>query len=125
MYLGVTGLAQAHKVVPCVSAALGNGQDVVNLLHRSQAAFLETHLAQRVLCGITVTDAFPRSAVLAVDIGTTLIFIVFAALLRAVLLTELSVTEVGTAGVRTWSQRFLRHCFTSLGHRKSPTGLLP
>ena len=58
------------------------------------------------------------SAVLAVDIGTALVFIVFAALFRAVLLTELSVTEIGTAGMRTRTQRFLRHRFTSLGIRK-------
>ena len=81
-----------------MSAAFGNGQNVVYFLHRSQLTFLETLFAQRVLCGITITDTLPRSAVLAVDIGTALVFIVFTALLRAVLLTELSVTEVGAAG---------------------------
>ena len=100
MYLCVAGLAQTHEILSCVSAALGNGQNVVYFLHRSQPTFLETLFAQRMLCGVTVTDALPRSAVLAVDIGTALELIIFAAFLHAVLLTELSITEVGTAGMR-------------------------
>lgn len=120
MYLRVARLAQTHEVLSCVSAAFGNGQNVVNFLHRSQPTFLETHLAEGMLRRIAVTDTLPCSAVLAVDIGTALVFIIFAAFLRAVLLTELSVTEVGTAGVGAWSQRFLRHRFTSLGMRKAP-----
>ena len=125
MYLRVAGLAQAHEVLSCVSAAFGNGQDVVNLLYQCQPTFLETLFTQRMLCDVAVTDALPRSAVLAVDIGTALVFIVFSAFLCAVLITELSVTEIGTARVGARAQRFLRHRFTSLGHEKSPTGLLP
>jgi hypothetical protein len=86
---------------------------VVNLLHWCQPTFLETLFTQRMLCGVAVTDALPRSAVFAVDIGTALVFIVFAAFLRAVLFTELFLTEVGTAGMRARTQRFLRHRFTS------------
>ena len=92
-----------------MSAAFGNGQDVVNFLHRGQPAFLEAHLTEGMLRRLAVTDAFPRSAVLAVDVGTSLIFIIFAALLYTVLLTELSVTEIGTAGVRAGAQRFSGH----------------
>lgn len=118
--LRVTGLAQAHEILSCVSAAFGNGQNVVNFLHRSQPTFLETHLAEGMLRRIAVTDTLPCSAVFAVDIGTAFIFIVFAAFLCAVLLAELSVTKVGTAGMRARPQRFLRHRFTSLGIRKAP-----
>ena len=125
MYLCVAGLTEAHQIVPCVSAAFGNGQNVVNFLHRSQPTFLETLFTQRMLCGVAVADAFPRSAVLAVDIGTALELVIFAAFLHTVLFTKLSFTEVGTAGVGARAQRFLRHRFTSLGHEKSPTGLLP
>ena len=109
MDLRVAGLTQAHEVVPCMSAAFGNGQDVVNFLHRGQPAFLEAHLTEGMLRRIAVTDAFPRSAVLTVDVGAALIFVIFAALLHTVLLTELSVTEVGTAGVRAGAQRFSGH----------------
>ena len=119
MDLRVAGLTQAHEVVPCMSAAFGNGQDVVNFLHRGQPAFLEAHLTEGMLRRIAVTDAFPCSAVLAIDIGTALVFIVFSAFLRAVLFTTLSFTEVGAAGMRAGSQRFLRHRFTSLGIRKA------
>lgn len=97
MYFRMAGLTQTHEVVPCVSAAFGNGQDVVNLLYRSQPTFPETLLTEGMFRRIAVTDAFPRSAVLAVDIGAALVFIVFSAFLRAVLFTKLSFTEVGTA----------------------------
>ena len=35
VYFRMAGLTETHEVVPCVSAAFGNGQDVVNFLHRS------------------------------------------------------------------------------------------
>lgn len=92
MDLGMAGLAEAHEVVSCVRAAFGNRQNVVNFLYRSQSTFLEAHLAERMLCRIAVTDAFPCSAVFAVDIGTALVFVVLAALLHTVLFTKLSFT---------------------------------
>lgn len=123
--LGVAGLTKAHEVVPCVSAAFGNGQDVVNFLYRCQPTFPETHLTEGVFCRIAVTDAFPRSAVLAIDIGTTLVFVVLAAFLHTVLFAELPFTEIGAAGMRAGSEWSLWHLLTSFGHNKSPTGLLP
>jgi hypothetical protein len=123
--LGVAGLTKAHEVVPCVSTAFGNGQNVVNFLYRSQPTFFEAHLTERMLCRIAVTDAFPRSAVLAVDIGAALVFVVPAAFLHTVLFTKLSFTEVGAAGMRAGSEWSLGHLLTSFGHKKSPTGLLP
>lgn len=108
-----------------MSAAFGNGQNVMNFLYRSQPTFPQTHLTERMLRRIAVTDAFPRSAVLAVDIGATLVFVVLTAFLCAVLFTKLSFTEVGTAGVRAWSEWSLWHLFTSLGMRKAPRDLTP
>ena len=125
MDLRVAGLTQAHEVVPCMSAAFGNGQDVVNFLHRGQPAFLEAHLTEGMLRRIAVTDAFPRSAVLAVDVGASLVFVVLAALLYTVLLTELSITEIGTAGVRAGAQRFSGHLLTSRGHKKRHRRISP
>ena len=125
MDLRVAGLTQAHEVVPCMSAAFGNGQDVVNFLHRGQPAFLEAHLTEGMLRRIAVTDAFPRSAVLAVDVGASLVFVIFAALLYTVLLTELSITEIGTAGVRAGAQRFSGHLLTSRGHKKRHRRISP
>ena len=118
--LGVAGLTETHEVVPCVSAAFGNGQNVVNLLYRGQPTFLKAHLTERMLRRIAVTDAFPRSAVFAVDIGAALVFVVLAAFLHTVLLTKLSFTEVWTAGMRAGSEWSLGHRFTSFGMRKAP-----
>ena len=123
--LGVAGLTEAHQVVPCVSAAFGNGQNVVNFLYRGQPTFLKAHLTEGMLCRIAVTDAFPCSAVLAVNIGAALVFVVPAAFLHTVLFTKLSFTEVGAAGMRAGSEWSLGHLLTSFGHKKSPTGLLP
>ena len=123
--LGVAGLTETHKVVPCVSAAFGNGQDVVNFLYRSQPTFLEAHLTEGMLRCISVPDAFPRSAVLFIDVCAALVFVVLSAFLHTVLFTKLSFTEVGTAGVRAGSEWSLGHLLTSLRHEKSPTGSLP
>lgn len=123
--LGVAGLTQTHEVVSCVSATLGNRQDVVNFLYRGQPTFLKAHLTEGMLCRIAVTDAFPRSAVLAIDIGAALVFVVLAAFHHTVLLTKPSFTEVGAAGMRAGSAWSLGHSLTSFGHKKSPTGLLP
>ena len=125
MDLGVAGLTETHKVVPCVSAAFGNGQDVMNFLYRSQPTFLKAHLTEGMLCRIAVTDAFPRSAVLFIDVCAALVFVVLAAFLHTVLFTKLSFTEVGAAGVRAGSEWSLGHLLTSFGHEKSPTGSLP
>jgi hypothetical protein len=113
--LGVAGLAEAHEVVSCVSAAFGNRQYVVNFLYRSQPTFLEAHLTEGMLRRIAVTDAFPRSAVLAIDVGAALVFIVPAAFLHTVLFAKLSFTELGAARMRARSEWSLGHSFTSLG----------
>ena len=97
----------------------------MDFLNRGEPTFLETHLTEGMLCRIAVTDAFPRSAVLAVDIGAALVFVVLAAFLHTVLFTKLSFTEVGAAGMRAGSEWSLGHLLTSFGHKKSPTGLLP
>ena len=115
--LGVAGLTETHKVVPCVSAAFGNGQDVVNFLYRSQSTFLEAHLTEGMLRCISVPDAFPRSAVLFIDVCAALVFVVLSAFLHTVLFTKLSFTEVGTAGVRAGSEWSLGHLLTSYNIR--------
>ena len=125
VYLRVAGLAQTHEVLSCVSAALGNGQNVVYFLHRSQPTFLETHLTEGMLRRIAVTDAFPRSAVLFIDVCAALVFIVPAALLHTVLLAKLSFTEIGAAWMGAWSEWSFGHWLIPFGHEKSPTGLLP
>jgi hypothetical protein len=98
---------------------------MVNLLGRCCFSLFEALLTQRMCLHIAVTNFFPRSAVLAVDICAALVFIVLAAFLHTVLFTKLSFTEVGAAGMRAGSEWSLGHLLTSFGHKKSPTGLLP
>lgn len=108
-----------------MSAAFGNGQNVVNFLYRRQSTFPEAHLTEGMLRRVSVTDAFPCSAVLAVDIGAALVFVIPAAFFHTVLFTKLSFTEIGAAGMGAGPERSFWHLLTSFGHKKSPTGLLP
>lgn len=92
MYLGVTGLTQAHEVVHGVRSSLRDRQDVVNLLHRSQPTSFETHFAERMCRGVPVTDTSPRIAVLLVYVRGTLVLVILAAFFYAVLVAVLSIT---------------------------------
>ena len=92
VYLGVTGLTQAHEVVHRVRSTLRDRQDVVNFLHRSQTSFLKTHLAERMCRGVPVTDTSPRMTVLFVYVGGTLVLVILAAFLHTMFLTVLSIT---------------------------------
>ena len=116
----VTATAQRDEVVPCVGAAATDGYDVVDFLHRYGSTVTQTVLAQRVRLGVAVTDAFPRSSVLLMNIGTPLVSVVASAHLFLVLFTILTVSQVGTAGVSAGLHRFLRHTdFTFFHIRRS------
>ena len=116
VYLRVAGLTKAHKVVTCVSAAFGNGQNVVNFLYRGQPAFLKAQLAEGMLCRIAVTDAFPCSAVLLIDIRGAFVSVVAVAFRFCMLLTVLSTLDgkPRTTGVTARSAWFPRHGVTSV-----------
>ena len=92
MYLGVTGLTQAHEVVHGVRSTLRDRQDVVNFLHRSQPTSFETHFAERMCRSVPVTDTSPRMAVLLIYVGTAFILVILATFLYAVLVAVLSIT---------------------------------
>jgi hypothetical protein len=98
-----------------MSATLRNGLFVMYFLCRNKSALLLTLLAERVLTDVSVTDAFPGTAVLLVDVRVTLILVVLSAGYGSVVGTILSIRKVGTAGIRTWSFGFSWHGFTSYG----------
>ena len=98
MYPGVTGLTQAHEVVHGVCSSLRDRQDVVNFLHRGKPTFFETHLAERMCRCVSVTDTSPRMTVLLAYVRRSLVLVILAAFFYAVLVTVLSVTEIGTTG---------------------------
>ena len=122
MYPGVTGLTQAHEVVHGVRSTLRDWQDVVNLLHRSQPTSFETHFAERMCRSVPVAYTSPRMTVLLAYVRTALVLVILAAFFYAVLVTVLSVTEIGTTWVGTWSFGFAWHLHL-LSTTKATAGL--
>ena len=122
MYLRVARLTQAHEVVHRVCSTLRDRQDVVNLLHRGQPSFPQTHLAERMCRCVSVTDTPPRMTVLLAYVRGSLVLVILAAFFYAVLVTVLSVTEIGTTWVGTRSFGFARHLHL-LSTTKATAGL--
>ena len=105
---------------------------MMDFFHRSQPSFLQTHLTQRVRCGIAVADSFPSPAVLLVAVCMAAVFVVPFPGNSLMLLTVLPVREVWTVGVGAgafWSlwhaaprfpgkRKALQDC-----SRKAPCGL--
>ena len=84
-------------------------------LCRNKSALFLALLTERVLTDVSVTDAFPGTTVLLVDVRGTLVFVVLSAGNSSVILAVLSISKFGTAGVRTWAFGFRWHGFTSCG----------
>ena len=74
-------------------------------------------LAERMLTDVSVTDAFPGTAVLLVDVRVTLVLVVLSAGNGSVVGTILSICKVGTAGIRTgslWSSWQTKHLLVGI-----------
>ena len=113
MNLVVAGTTQRLKVVSGVCATLGDWYDVMYLLCRNKFTVLLTDLAKRMQTDVSVTDAFPRTTVLLIHIGSTLVLVILSAGLGGVGFTILPLCKAWTAGVRTGALGFSRHSFTS------------
>ena len=88
---------------------------MMNFFCRNKPAVLFAYLAERMLTDVSITDSFPGTAVLLVDVRVTLVLVVLSAGYGSVVGTILPICEVGTAGIRTWSLGFCWHGFTSYG----------
>jgi hypothetical protein len=55
--------AETHEVRLIIGAALREGNNVMDFLDGDVASFLQTHLAERMLVNVTITDAFPCATV--------------------------------------------------------------
>ena len=88
---------------------------MMHFLCRNKFALLPALLAERMLTDVSVTDAFPGTAVLLVDVRVTLVLVVLSAGYGSMVGTVLSIRKIGTAGIRTWSFGFCWHGFTSYG----------
>ena len=99
VYLVVARTAETHKVVSCVCATLGDGNFMMHFYGRDYLAVLLALFTQWVLADVSVTDSFPSTAVLLVDVRCAFILVVLSAGNGGMLLAVLSVRKLGTAGV--------------------------
>ena len=113
--LVVAGTAEAHKVFSGVCTTLGNGDFVMHLRCGDDFSILLALFTQRVLADVSVTDAFPGTAILLVDVRGAFILVVLFAGNSGMLLTVLTIRQLGTAGVRTRTFWSPWHGFTSYG----------
>ena len=97
--LVVAGSAQGHKVFSGMGATFGNRDLVMYLCRRDQFSFLLTLLTQRMLTYVSVTDAFPGTAILFVDVRSALVLVVLSACNRRMILTILTINQLWTARV--------------------------
>ena len=107
----MAGSAQGHKILSGMSAALGDWRLVMNLCCRNHFSFLKAHLAEGVLSDVSVSDAFPGSAILAIHIRSTLILVILAACYGSVFCTVLSICEPRTSGIRAGAFGFSWHAY--------------
>ena len=125
MDLCVTGLAKGNQITSCVSATLRQRYLMMDFLCWYQLALLLAPLTQWVLLNIAVTDTLPSPSISTAYSRVSVILLIALGFSFYVFLTEPTICKPWTAGVRTRALGFLWHRFTSLGHKKSPTGLLP
>ena len=99
--LVVAGSAQGHEIVSGMSAAFGYRHLVMNLCRRNNSAVLFALLTKRMLCDVAVTNSFPGTAILLVDVWGSFVFVVLASGNSSVIFTVLSVRKLGASGVGT------------------------
>ena len=88
---------------------------MVDFLRRDEPSVLLAHFAQRMLTDMSVTDTLPRTAILLVDVSSTLILVVLFTGYSFMFLAVLSIRKVGTTGIRTGALGFARHLVHLLG----------
>ena len=69
--LVMAGTAERHEVVPLMRSAFTDRKYMVHLVHQHEAAFPVTHLTERMLSGIPISDSFPGPPILFVYVGST------------------------------------------------------
>ena len=120
----VTGFTQCDEVIFTVCPTFRQRSLMVNLFGRNQKSVLLTQLTQRMRRRISVTDAFPRSAVPSADSGITVVFFVAFCFFLGVFLAEPTVGQLGTTGMGTGTLGFRGHWF-SFGKDKSHLRITP
>ena len=94
-----------------MSAAFGDGDLVMNLCRRNNFAILLALLTKRMLAHMTVTNPFPGTAILLVNVRRAFIFVVLPSGNGYMIFTVLSIRQLGTTGVRAGSLGSTWHFF--------------
>ena len=111
MNLVVAAPAQAHEVIIGVSAAFGDGQDVMHLFSRSHPTFGIAPLTVGVCGVVSITDALPGASVFFMHVRCAFVSVVFLPCLLAVLLAVLTVCQPWATGVGARTLRICRQSF--------------
>ena len=110
----MTGFAQRHEITRLVAAALGEREDVMNLLGGRQLAMLLALFAERVCFDEAVAYSFPSTTVSFVRLRLTLEMIVMIVRLSLMLRAVKTARQLRTAGVLARTLWFLWHEVTSV-----------
>lgn len=105
----VAGLTKAHQIICTMCTASREWDNVVNLLSRCCSALFKALLTQRVCLHIAVTNFFPRSAVLLVDIKCSCESVVLLCNQPLMLLTIPPVCKFWTVWICTTLLWFMWH----------------
>lgn len=105
----MAGLTKAHQVICTMCTASCERNDVVDLLGRCCSALFKALLTQRVCLHIAVTNSFPRSAVLLVDIKCSCESVVLLCNQSLMLLTIPFVCKFWTVWICTTLLWFMWH----------------
>lgn len=116
----MAGGTKAHKIIKIMSAALGEGSDVVYLLSGRDLAVLFALFTQRVGRNVAVTDSLPGAAVAFLGGGVALVFFIVFVFLLLMLRAEPGGGQLGTAGMGAGCLGFVRHLNHLLGKAKAP-----
>ena len=107
----MAGSAQGHKILSGMSAALRDRNLVMDLRRRNNFSFLFTLLTKRVQCDMSVTNPFPGTAILLVDVWESFVFVVLASGHGSMIFTVLSVRQLGASRIGTRSLGFTWHVY--------------
>lgn len=107
----MAGSTQGHEILSGMGAAPRNRDFMMHLCCRDNSAVLLALLAKRMLTDVAVTNPFPGSAILLVDVRGTFVFVVLASGNSSMILTVLSVRQLGASGIGAGVLRFTWHAY--------------
>ena len=110
--LVVAGPAQGHEIISGMSTTFGDWDLVMNLCRRNNSAVLLALLTKRMLTDVAVTNPFPGTAILLVDVRGSFVLVILVSGDCCMLFTVLLVRQPGAAGVRTRSLGLTWHIYS-------------